>query len=78
MRVDEAGRGPLAGPVVCSAVIFDLNNLLTLKNDDVDYLIANLNDSKAISEKKREKLFPLIKKYAIAFSIIRVERDGNR
>lgn len=73
--VDEAGRGPLAGPVVCSAVIFDLKALLARKNEDVDYLIANLNDSKAISAKKRDKLFPLIKKYSQAFTIIRVEAD---
>ena len=64
--VDEAGRGPLAGPVVCSAVIFNLKELLTIKNDDIDYLLANLNDSKAISAKKREKLFPLIQEYAQA------------
>ncbi len=73
--VDEAGRGPLAGPVVCSAVIFDLNALLELKSDDVQYLLSTLNDSKAISEKKREKLFPIIQKYAKSFSIICVEAE---
>lgn len=71
--VDEAGRGPLAGPVVCSAVIFDLAKLVSSTNEEVAYLIANLNDSKKLSEKKREKLFPLIKKYAKEFSIIAVE-----
>lgn len=44
--VDEAGRGPLAGPVVTAAVILDKNNIPT-----------GLNDSKKLSEKKREALF---------------------
>ncbi|MDH5528152.1 MAG: ribonuclease HII [Nitrospirota bacterium] len=44
--VDEAGRGPLAGPVVAAAVILD-------ENDPID----GLNDSKQLSEKKRERLF---------------------
>ena len=44
--IDEAGRGPLAGPVVVAAVILDR-----------DSYIEDLNDSKLISEKKREKLF---------------------
>ncbi len=44
--IDEAGRGPLAGPVVAAAVILDKNSF-----------IEGLNDSKKISEKKREKLF---------------------
>ena len=45
--VDEAGRGPLAGPVVAAAVIFA---------DDV--FIEGVNDSKQLSEKERERLFP--------------------
>lgn len=44
--VDEAGRGPLVGSVVAAAVILDPNNP-----------IAGLNDSKKLTEKKREKLF---------------------
>lgn len=71
--VDEAGRGPLAGPVVCSAVIFAHDELVSHNNEEVAFLIANLNDSKKLSEKKRELLFPLIKKYAKEFSIIVVE-----
>ena len=71
--VDEAGRGPLAGPVVCSAVIFDIQELIQITNLEVDYLITNLNDSKAISEKKREKLYPYIIKYAKAYSIVKIE-----
>ena len=47
--VDEAGRGPLAGPVVCAAVILDPKNLP-----------AGLNDSKKLSETKREALFSQI------------------
>lgn len=56
--VDEAGRGPLAGPVVAGAVILPKN-----------YQLDGLNDSKQISEKKREKFFPIIKKDAIAYGI---------
>ncbi len=71
--VDEAGRGPLAGPVVCSAVIFDLEELTKIANPEVDYLLSSLNDSKAISEKKRDKLYPYIIKYAKAYSIVQIE-----
>lgn len=56
--VDEAGRGPLAGPVCASAVI--------LKPNDI---IEGVNDSKKLSEKKRERLFDEIKERAIAYSI---------
>ncbi len=53
--VDEAGRGPLAGPVVSAAVILPEN-----------FSIDGIDDSKKLSEKKRALLFPLIKKNAIA------------
>lgn len=56
--VDEAGRGPLAGPVCAAAVILPL-----------DLEIDGLNDSKKLNEKKREALFPVIKEKAIAYSI---------
>lgn len=56
--VDEAGRGPLAGPVYAAAVILP-----------PDEMIEGLNDSKKISEKKREALFPIIKEKAISYSI---------
>ena len=56
--VDEAGRGPLAGPVVAAAVIFPR----AYNNKDI-------NDSKALSEKKREELFEIIKENAIAYGI---------
>ena len=53
--VDEAGRGPWAGPVVAGAVIF-------LDRDAINpYLISSLNDSKKLSAKKREELYELIK-----------------
>ena len=55
---DEAGRGPLCGPVVAAAVILPL---------DVD--IPELNDSKKLSEKKREALFDVIMEKAIAYAI---------
>lgn len=56
--VDEAGRGPLAGPVVAAAVILDDMNP-----------IAGLNDSKKLSEKRREKLYDAILAKALCCSI---------
>lgn len=56
--VDEAGRGPLAGPVCAAAVILPL---------DAD--IPGLNDSKKLSDKKRRELFPIICEKAIAYGI---------
>lgn len=56
--IDEAGRGPLAGPVVIGAVILPENSF-----------IEGVNDSKKISEKKREKLYEQITKEAIAYSV---------
>lgn len=55
---DEAGRGPLMGNVVAACVILDPNNP-----------IAGLNDSKQLSEKKRDALEPLIKEKALAYGI---------
>lgn len=55
---DEAGRGPLCGPVVAAAVILP-----------TDVEIDGLNDSKKLTEKKREKLFDIIKQKAIAYAI---------
>lgn len=60
--VDEVGRGPLAGPIVACAVILDLNAL-------DDELILYLNDSKKLSEKKREELELIIKEKALAYYI---------
>lgn len=62
--VDEAGRGPLAGPVVVAAVIFD-----PLHTPD------GLNDSKRLSEKQREALFPQIREQAVAWSVVEVGAD---
>ena len=60
--VDEVGRGPLAGPIVACAVILDLN---CLEED----LILEINDSKKLSEKKREELAVIIKEKAINYYI---------
>lgn len=60
--VDEVGRGPLCGPVVTAAVILDPNNP-----------IAGLNDSKKLTEKKREALFVEIQTKALAWCIARAE-----
>ena len=56
--IDEAGRGPLAGPVCAAAVILDPN-----------YTIEGLNDSKKLSEKKRNLLFDQIKEHALSYCI---------
>lgn len=56
--IDEAGRGPLAGPVVVAAVIMPK-----------DSMIEGVNDSKKVSEKKREALFEQITKEAISYGI---------
>lgn len=55
---DEAGRGPLCGPVVAAAVILPKN-----------YKLEGLNDSKQLSEKKRDKFYEIIKKDAISYGI---------
>ena len=56
--VDEAGRGPLAGPVCAAAVILPPN-----------LEIPGLNDSKKLSDKKRRELFPIIQEQALAYGI---------
>ena len=56
--VDEAGRGPLAGPVVAAAVVFPS-----------DYQNELINDSKQLTEKKREALFDEIKSHALGYGI---------
>ena len=62
--VDEAGRGPLAGPVCAAAVILP-----------VDLEIEGLNDSKKLSEKKREKLYDIIIDKAVAYDIQLVDNE---
>lgn len=61
--VDEAGRGPLAGPVVAACVVIDRN----FKIDSEE--LALVADSKKLSAKKREKLFSIIKEKALAVEI---------
>lgn len=56
--IDEAGRGPLAGPVVVAAVIMPR-----------DSMIEGVNDSKKVSEKKREELYEIITKEAISYGV---------
>lgn len=60
--VDEAGRGPLAGPVTAAAVILPEG-----------YEIPGLNDSKQLTDKKRRELYPIIKEEAIAYGIAFVD-----
>jgi ribonuclease HII len=61
--VDEAGRGPCAGPLVIAAVILE---------DPFAAELSEVRDSKEVSEKKREELFDLIMKVALSVSVIRV------
>ena len=56
--VDEAGRGPLAGPVYAAAVILP-----------TDTIIDGVNDSKKLTEKKREALFPIICERAVSYCV---------
>ena len=56
--IDEAGRGPLAGPVVVACVILDKNSM-----------IEGINDSKKVSESKREKLYEIITHEAISYGV---------
>ena len=62
--IDEAGRGPLAGPVVVAGVIMPK-----------DSMIEGVNDSKKVSEKKREKLYDIILKEAISYSVAIMGQD---
>jgi ribonuclease HII len=62
--VDEAGRGPLAGPVVVAAVILDPQRP-----------IDGLNDSKKLSEGRREQLYPLIVERALAHCVVAIEPE---
>ncbi len=62
--VDEAGRGPLAGAVYAAAVILPEG-----------FYMEEINDSKALTDKKREALFPVICEKALAYAICRVEED---
>ena len=60
--IDEAGRGPLAGPVYAACVVFEPG-----------VVIDGINDSKKLSEKKREQLFDIIKEKALYYSIVSVD-----
>ncbi len=60
--IDEAGRGPLCGPVCAAAIILPEN-----------CEIPGLNDSKKISEKKRDVLFDIIKEKAIAYNVVMID-----
>ena len=62
--IDEAGRGPLAGPVVVASVILPENSM-----------IEGINDSKKVSEKKREKLYDMIIEEAISYGVGIIGQD---
>ncbi len=62
--IDEAGRGPLAGPVVCACVVMPFEK---------EKMIEQVNDSKQLSSKKREKLYDEIVKVALDYAIIEID-----
>lgn len=62
--IDEAGRGPLAGPVVAAICILD-----------PEKPVLGLDDSKKLSEKKREELFPIIKENALAYAVVAIDAE---
>lgn len=62
--IDEAGRGPLAGPVVIASVIMPQGSM-----------IEGVNDSKKVSEKKREKLYDIILEEAISYGVAIIGQD---
>ncbi len=61
---DEVGRGPMAGPLVCASVVLDPS-----------HKIVGLNDSKKLTEKKRETLAKEIKKHAKAYHVVFIEHN---
>ncbi len=83
--VDEVGRGPLLGDVVVCALVFD-NNILNVKENSLskdlfqansvglveNHVLEAVNDSKKLTARKREVLFPLIEQHATAFKIVKV------
>ena len=62
--VDEVGRGPLAGPVVCAAVVMPL---------EAEKLVEGVDDSKKLSAKKREELAAKIKEVALCYTIVEID-----
>jgi ribonuclease HII len=68
--VDEVGRGACAGPLVVAACVLSPNRLESL---------AALDDSKKLGEKERERLFPLIRRYALAYHVVFIDsREVDR
>ena len=61
---DEAGRGPLAGPVYCAAVILD-----------PAYRIEGLNDSKKLTSKERDKLYDEITNHSLAYKVVSIDSE---
>lgn len=80
--IDEVGRGPLAGPFVVSAVILDLDKILSeefthiindiqcIDEESKEWCYSQINDSKLINSRKRGKLADFIKKESISYSIV--------
>lgn len=79
--IDEAGRGPLAGPIVVASVILDTNHLFSHKlkskkavfEDEWFALYGMINDSKKVTEKRRNILFDFIKDKAKSYEITIIE-----
>lgn len=66
--VDEVGRGACAGPLVVAACVLGPNRLESL---------AALDDSKKLNEAERERLFPLIRRYALAYHVVFIPSEST-
>lgn len=69
--VDEAGRGPLAGPVTVGAYLPDFSQ----NGEEFLYLAKGVNDSKKLTEKRREALYPILEELAQAFCVVHIPVD---
>ena len=66
--VDEAGRGPLAGPVTVGAYLANFSQ----NGEEFLYLAKGVNDSKKLTEKRREALYPVLEELAEAFCVVHI------
>lgn len=70
--IDEAGRGPLAGPLCVAGVVFKKNSIYNIKEFEL------LNDSKKLTEKKREYLFEIIKENSFYHIVLSSNKDIDK
>ena len=75
--VDEVGRGPLAGPFVVCAAILDKHRIndVILKNDFQNSVYSKINDSKALTDKKRRDIAAILQNELVSYSIIEISNE---